>query len=130
MFFKMKPKVGNHRQRNKKGDIVTYTSGDVVESDIDLEERYPEKFERVNTPTAMTEESKKAVQEAAEEGAKDLYPTKDEPDPEEDEDEEEEDEEEEDDEIEEPELAPKKEKASVKKKTSVKKKSSKRKSGK
>ena len=69
MYFKLKKGTGNHTQRNKKGELVTYTSagGEVIESDIDLTKKYPEKFEKVEIPGI--EVSKKEVEEAAKKGA-------------------------------------------------------------
>jgi hypothetical protein len=67
MLFKLLPKVGNHTE----GDKV-YTSGDVVESDLELDKVFQGKFERVKGFTASTPDTQAAVQAAAEEGAKDV----------------------------------------------------------
>jgi len=45
--FRLKPRCGNHIERDKKGKPVTYKSGDIVESDRDLVTAFPGKFEVV-----------------------------------------------------------------------------------
>ena len=52
MYFKLKPRVGSHSQLNKKGELETFTAkeGKVIESDIDLVEKFPDKFELVEIP--------------------------------------------------------------------------------
>jgi len=68
--FRLKPKCGNHIERDKKGKPVTYTSKsghNIVESDRDLVTAFPGKFEVVpeqfseDVPTApdIPEPSKK-----------------------------------------------------------------------
>lgn len=84
MRFKLKQGVGNHTETDPKtGRPVTYKSGDgqIIESDSDLVARFPEKFERVVVggeavvqDPSTPEEEKTPVQEAAEEGAKDVMP--------------------------------------------------------
>jgi len=72
MFFKMKKRTGNHSQ-----DGVIYVSGDVVESEKNLCEMFPGKFERIDVPFEIFKRPEKSdVQKAAEEGAKDIKPKK------------------------------------------------------
>lgn len=108
MLFRMKEKVGSHSDVNSKGELVTYKSGDVIETNVDLAKAFPEKFERVRvggeTPPLpenikksprlenidTPKEEKSDIQKAAEKGAKDVIPPAEEP---EDEDDDEDDEE-------------------------------------
>ena len=89
MYFKMKDGVGSHSEKDSKTGLpVVYKSGDIVKSDSDLAIRFPDKFERVNmgglkeTKSATVqdietpEEEKSEVQQAAEEGVKDIQPPK------------------------------------------------------
>jgi len=45
--FRLLPKVGEHVGKNLKGDDIVYKAGDVIESDIDLRKKFPNKFEFV-----------------------------------------------------------------------------------
>jgi len=49
MYFKLKPKCGNHSEKDSKGKLVVYKAGDgaVIQSDSDLSERFPGKFEKI-----------------------------------------------------------------------------------
>ena len=51
MKFRLKPKCGDHLARNEQGEMITYKSGDVVESDRDLVAMFPRKFELVGGMT-------------------------------------------------------------------------------
>jgi len=80
MKFRLLPKVGNHAETGEDGSPCVYKPGDIVESDRDLVDAFPGKFERVvdgvedthANPFKPTTKEKTAVQKAAEEGAKDV----------------------------------------------------------
>ena len=55
MYFKLKPKVGNHAERGENGRPIVYKSGDVVESDQDLVKLFPNKFGRADEPAEEEE---------------------------------------------------------------------------
>lgn len=46
--FKLKARCGNHIERDEKGELITYKSGDTVSSDRDLVTMFPDKFELVS----------------------------------------------------------------------------------
>ena len=73
MYFKLKPKVGNHAHRDPEGKITVYHAADenVIESDIDLAKIFPHKFEKVdsNLSEDTSEPKKTEVEKAAEAGA-------------------------------------------------------------
>lgn len=86
MKFRLLPKAGDHAEAGAGGVALAYRAGDIVESDRDLMEAFPNKFERVDvaeepaspsTPFKPSAEEKTAVQKAAEEGAKDVSPPED-----------------------------------------------------
>lgn len=78
MKFRLLPKVGDHAEAGPAGEALTYTAGDIVESDRDLVEAFPAKFELVEelkvNPFKPTAEEKSDVQKAAEKGAQDILP--------------------------------------------------------
>jgi len=45
--FRLRPRCGNHIEKNSEGKPITYKSGDVVKSDRDLTIAFPGKFEVV-----------------------------------------------------------------------------------
>ena len=47
MKFRLLPKTGEHVEQNVKGNDVVYKPGDIIESDIDLRKKFPNKFEFV-----------------------------------------------------------------------------------
>lgn len=71
MYFKLLPKVGSHVEKDKDGNAVTYHSKDgrIIDTEMDLVKRFPNKFERVEVnPTAESspkEEAAPVVEEAA-----------------------------------------------------------------
>jgi hypothetical protein len=76
MLFKLKPGVGNHAETDPKtGEITVYhaNEGKIIESQHNLVQLFPDKFERVNIG-GVTEQEKEEVQKAAEKGAKDILP--------------------------------------------------------
>ncbi len=81
MFFKLKSRVGNHAQKGPDGKVVIYYAkdGNIIESNTDLSEKHPTKFERVDVPGSVKADTKKKksdVQKAAKKGAKDIAPKK------------------------------------------------------
>ena len=88
MYFKLKPRTGNHAQTDKDGNVVIFTAkeGRVIKSKTDLAKKYPTKFERVNIAgekeleTVQDPDEKTDVQLAAEEGIKDIMPEDDDDD--------------------------------------------------
>jgi len=75
MLFKLKPKTGNHSQKDAQGNLVVYNyrDGHVFESDIDLEAQFPEKFERVKVPAAEPEpKNPPNIIKAAQEGTAEI----------------------------------------------------------
>ena len=71
MYFKLLPKVGSHVEKDKDGNAVTYHSKDgrIIDTEMDLVKRFPNKFERVEVnPTAKSspkDEAAPVVEEAA-----------------------------------------------------------------
>ena len=47
-MFRLKLRSGNHVERYKKGELVTYKAGSVVSSDRDLVALFPDKFELIS----------------------------------------------------------------------------------
>ncbi len=49
MYFKLLPKVGSHSETDDKGKLITHRSEDgyVFDTDLDLIQMFPNKFERV-----------------------------------------------------------------------------------
>lgn len=75
MKFRLLPKVGDHASPGPGGTTRIYHAGDVVESDINLKEMFPGKFEEwvEEIPSLKpTKEQKEAVQKAAEKGAEEI----------------------------------------------------------
>lgn len=74
MKFKLKTNVGNHTQGNR---VYKAEDGEIIESDIDLVEKFPNKFEKVVIPGAGPSDPEE-IQKAAEEGAKEIEPQEEE----------------------------------------------------
>jgi len=75
MLFKLKPGVGNHAETDPKtGETKIYNAkdGEIIESQHNLCQLFPDKFESVTVGGAPLE--KIEVQKAAEKGAKDILP--------------------------------------------------------
>jgi len=53
MYFKLKKGAGSHTQPDQNGELKVYTAdgGEVIKSDIDLCEKFPNKFERIDIGT-------------------------------------------------------------------------------
>jgi hypothetical protein len=75
-YFKLKPKVGSHSEKNDEGHIEVYkaSEGRVIETEKDLVAMFPEKFERVKGFDDADTPEKTDVSEAAEAGAADIAP--------------------------------------------------------
>jgi len=58
--FKLLPKVGNHTQRDKAGELVTITAegGEIIETEDDLCKMFPGKFEEVKIPESQAKKEK------------------------------------------------------------------------
>jgi hypothetical protein len=85
MLFKLKPGVGNHSEKDPKtGKVTIYHSkdGEIIDSDKNLCQIFPDKFEQVNVGGVVVQDvntpkkAKTPVQKAAEKGAKDIAPPK------------------------------------------------------
>ena len=61
MLFRLKPKTGNHAQKGPDGKIIIYCAkdGNIIESDIDLYAKFPNKFERADEVFASFDSKKK-----------------------------------------------------------------------
>jgi len=77
MKFKLKKHTGNHTQKvNGILKTFTYNSGEIIESDVDLSEKFPNKFEKV----LIAEIAPNIVQKAVEKPVEDLNPPKEDDD--------------------------------------------------
>ena len=47
-LYKLLPKVGTHDAVDETGTTTTYKSGDTIETDVELDKSFPEKFQRLD----------------------------------------------------------------------------------